>query len=149
MAPLGAVVTHKVRIINDYSFDVDAARGEKGGLNEDTQTQDVPKCLCADALPSLLNALTDLRIRFPHLRILLAKADVTDPFRDEGQGITAPSAELCYVVDDVLAADFRLTFGWAASPGYWGLMASAAEHAYPLGPHGHSGRTRPPSHHGR
>ena len=53
VAPLGAVVTHKVRIINDYSFDVDAARGEKGGLNKDTQTEDVPKCLCADALPSL------------------------------------------------------------------------------------------------
>ena len=31
VAPLGAVVTHKVRTINDYSFDVHAVRGEKGG----------------------------------------------------------------------------------------------------------------------
>ena len=34
------------------------------------------------------------------------------------------------MVDDVLVSDFRLTFGWAASPGYWGLMAAAAEHAH-------------------
>ena len=92
-----------------------------------TQTEDVPKYLCADALPSLWNALTDLQIRFPHLRILLAKADVTDAFRNvrvsphQGQNF-------CYVVEDMLATDFRLAFGWAASPGYWGLMASAAEH---------------------
>lgn len=33
VAPLGAVVTRKVRIINDYSLDVEAARGEKAGLN--------------------------------------------------------------------------------------------------------------------
>ena len=79
MAPLGAVVTHKVRIINDYSFNVDAARREKGGLTRDMQTEDVPKCLCGDALPS---ALTDLRLRFPHLRILLAEADATDAFRN-------------------------------------------------------------------
>ena len=81
VAPLGAVVTHKVKIINDCSFDVDAARGEKGGLNRDARTEDVPKCLCGNILPSLLNALTDLRLRFPHLGILLAKADVTAAFR--------------------------------------------------------------------
>ena len=62
VAPLGAVVTHKVRIINDYSFEAGAAR-RKGGLNRDTLTEEVPKCLCGDALPALLKALTDLRIR--------------------------------------------------------------------------------------
>ena len=65
MAPLGAVVTHKVKIINDYSFDVQAARGEKGGLNKDTHSEEVPKCLCGQAFPTLLQALTDLRERFP------------------------------------------------------------------------------------
>ena len=129
VAPLGAVVTHKVRIINDYSFEAGAARGEKGGLNRDTQTEEVPKCLCGDALPALLKALTDLRIRFPHSRILLAKADVTDAFRNVR---IAPhqAQNFCYVIDDVLVSDFRLTFGWAASPGYWGLMAAAVEHAH-------------------
>ena len=129
MAPLGAVVTHKVRIINDYSFDAGAARGKKRGLNRDTLTEDVPKCLWGDALPALLKALTDLRIRFSHLRILLAKADVTDVFRNVR---IAPhqAQNVCYVVDDVLVSDLRLTLGWAASPGYWALMAAAVEHAH-------------------
>ena len=128
VAPLGAVVTHKIRIINDYSFDVDAARGETGGLNRVTQTEDVPEGLCGDALPSLLT-LTDLRLRFPHLPILLAKADVPDAFRNVRVS-PHQTQNFCYVVDDVLVADFSLNFGWAVSPGYWGLMASAAEHAH-------------------
>ena len=31
-----------------------------------------------------------------------------------------------YMVDDVLAADVRLAFGWAGSPGHWGVMSEAA-----------------------
>ena len=109
-APLGAVVTHRVRIINDSSFDAGAARGENGGLNRDTLTEEVPKCLCGDALSALLKAQTDLRIRFPRLRILLAKADVTDAFRNVR---IAPhqAQSFCYVVDDVSVSDLRRTFG--------------------------------------
>ena len=129
VAPLSAVVTHTVRIINDYSFEAGAARGKKGGLNRDTLTEEVAKCLCGDALPALLNALKDLRTRFPHLRILLAKADVTDAFRNVR---IAPhqAQNFCYVVDDDLVSDFILTFGWAASPGYGDLMAAAVEHTH-------------------
>ena len=47
--------------------------GGKAGLQRDTLTEEVPKCLCGDALPEPFKALTDVRIRFPHLRILLAK----------------------------------------------------------------------------
>ena len=68
VAPLGAVVTHKVRIINDYYFGVQAARGEKRRLNKDTHTEEVPKRLCGQALPTILQALTNLRIRFPQKR---------------------------------------------------------------------------------
>ena len=101
------MVTHKVQIINDYSFETEAARGEEGGLNRDTLIEEVPKCLCDDALPAILKSLTDPRIRFPHLRILLAKADVTDVFRNVR---IAPhqAQNVCYVVDDVLVSDFRL-----------------------------------------
>ena len=35
VGPLGAVVTHKVRILNGYSLEAGAARGEKGGLDRD------------------------------------------------------------------------------------------------------------------
>ena len=89
----------------------------------------MPPCLCGEALPALLNVLTDLRIRFPNRRILLAKADVTEAFRNVR---VAPdqAQTFCYMVDDVLVADFRLTFGWAGSPGYWGVMSEAAAHSH-------------------
>ena len=117
IAPLRAVVTHKVRIINDYSFDPSTVRGEKGGLNRDAVSEEVPSCLCRVTLPALLNVLTDLRIRFPNRHILLAKADVTEAFRNVR--VAPDQAQFfCYIVDDVLVADFWLTFGWAGSPGH-------------------------------
>ena len=89
----------------------------------------MPPCLCGEGLPTLLNVLTDLRIRFPNRRILLAKADVTEAFRNVR---VAPdqAQTFCYMVDDVLAADFRLAFGWAGSPGHWGVMSEAAAHSH-------------------
>ena len=36
----------------------------------------------------------------------------------------------CYMIDDVLVADFRLTFGWAGSPGHWGGMSEDAAHSH-------------------
>ena len=36
--------------------------------------------------------------------------------------------KFCYVLDDLIVADLRLTFGWAGSPGFWGLLSSATEH---------------------
>ena len=74
VAPLGVMVTHKVRIINEYSFDPSTARGGKRGLNRDTVSEEVPPCLCGEVLPALINVFTDLRIRFPNRRILLARA---------------------------------------------------------------------------
>lgn len=48
IAPLGAVVGEKVRVINDYSFDLNVKRQEEG-VNRDTTTDEVPGCLCAEA----------------------------------------------------------------------------------------------------
>ena len=117
VAPLGASVTHKARIFNGHPFDPSTARGEKRSLKRDTVSEEVPPCLCVEALPTLLIVLTDLRIRFPNLRILLAKADVTDAFRNVR---VAPdqAQNVCCMVDDGLVANFRLTFGWASSPGH-------------------------------
>ena len=129
VASLGAVVTHKVRIINDYSFDPSTARGEKGGLNRDTVSEEVPPCLRGEILPTLLNVLTDLRIRLPSLPILLAKADVTDAFRNVR--VAPDQAQFCfYMADDVLVADFCLTFCWAGSPSHWRVMSEAAAHSH-------------------
>ena len=129
VAPLRAVVTHKVRVINDHSFDPSTAKGEKGGLNRDTVSEEVPPYLCGEALPTLLNVLIDLRMRFPNVRILLAKTDFTEAFRNVR---VAPDQAhfFCYMVDDVLVADVWLTFGWASSPGHWGVMSAAAAHSH-------------------
>ena len=64
VSPLAAVVTHKVRIINDLSFD-EQSREKKGGLNRDTDPDTVPQCLCALALPKFLAELVTLRKKFP------------------------------------------------------------------------------------
>ena len=74
ISPLAAVVTHKVWIINDLSFDVHS-REKKGGLNGDTDPDTVPQCLCAKALPKFLDELVTLRNKFPEKRILMTKAD--------------------------------------------------------------------------
>ncbi|CAB1106825.1 unnamed protein product [Ectocarpus sp. CCAP 1310/34] len=129
VAPLGAVPGKKVRIINDFSFDPSTSKGSKGGLNKDTIMSGVPRCLCGEALPAFLEELTSLRVRWPDKRILAAKADVTSAFRNVR--ISPDHAHyFCYVIGDVLVADLRLTFGWAASPGLWGELASAAEHSH-------------------
>ena len=128
VAPLGTVVTHKVRIINDYLVDPSRIRGEKGDLNCDTVSEE-PPYLGGEALPTLLNVSTNLRIRFPNLRILLAKADVKDAFRNVR---VAPdqAQTFCYVVDDLLVVGVWLIFGWAGSPSHWGVMSEAAVHSH-------------------
>ena len=71
--------------------------GRRGDWTE-TLTEEVPKCLCGDAPPALLKPLTDLRTGFLHLRILWAKTDVTDAFRNVR---IAPHQDqnLCHVVE--------------------------------------------------
>ena len=59
----------------------------------------------------------------------ISQGNVTEAFRN---GRLAPDQahNFCYMVDDVLVADFRLTFGWADSPGHWGVMSEAAAHSH-------------------
>ena len=128
VSPLATVVTHKVRVINDLSFEV-ANRAKKGGANGDTDPDAVPRCLCAEALPKFLAEIVRLRQKYPEKRILLSKTDVSDAFRnvrvDPDQ-----AHNFCYTVGDLIVIDFRLTFGWSGSPGFWGVLAAAAEHAH-------------------
>ena len=53
VSPLGAVITHKVRITNDFSFEV-RNRAKKGGLSGDTDPDIVPQRLCATTLRKFL-----------------------------------------------------------------------------------------------
>ena len=129
VTPLGAVLTSKVQIINDFSIDPKTARGTKGGLNRDTLTQDIPRCLSGEALPKLLAKIVRLRIKYPLKRILISKADVSDAFRNV-RIAREHANKFCYVLDDLVVTDLTLTFGWAGSPWFWGLLSSTAEHAH-------------------
>ena len=124
--PLGAVVTHKVRVINDLSFDL-FNRAKKRSLNAETDVSSVPPSLYAEALPEVLTELMSLRAANPMLRLLMATTDVNDAYRnvriDPNQ-----AHNFCYTVVDLVVVDFSRTFGWTGSPGNFGVMASAAEH---------------------
>ena len=120
VSPLGAVVTHKVRIINDFSFEAQS-KGTKGGLNADTDPDTVPQCLCAEAFPKFLTELVSLRKKCPNKRILMSKADVSDPFRNV-RGDPDKAHNFCYTVGELIVILFPLTFVWSVSPGFWGVI---------------------------
>ena len=85
VSPFAAVVKHKVRIINDLSFDAQG-RKKKGGFNKDTDPDTVPKCLGDLAPPKLLDELVSLRKKFTAKRILMSKADLSDSERSGRPG---------------------------------------------------------------
>ena len=70
-----------------------------------------------------------LRNKFPEKRILMSKADVSDAFRN--LGVDPDNAHnFCYTAGELVVIDFRLTLRWSGSPGFWGAMSAAAEHAH-------------------
>ena len=62
-------------------------------------------------------------------RIVLCRVDVKEAFR---QVLVDPvgASVFGYVTGGRVVMDLRLQFGWRNSPGYWGLLASALEHAH-------------------
>ena len=59
----------------------------------------------------------------------MSKAGVSGAFRNV-RGDPDQAHNLCYTVGDLVVIDFRLTFGWSGSPGFWGVMSAATEHAH-------------------
>ena len=61
-------------------------------------------------------------------RTLLCRVDVKNAFR---QVLVYPAGAPAfdYMFGDRVVVDLRLQFGWRNSPGFWGLMACALEHA--------------------
>ena len=104
-------------------------REKKRGLNGDTDPDIAPHCLCREALPKFLDELVTLRKKFPEKRILMSKADVSDAFRNVPVD-PDKAHNFCYAVEELAVIDFRLTFGWSGSTGFWGVMSAAAAHAH-------------------
>ena len=59
----------------------------------------------------------------------MSKPDVSDAFR-EVRIDPDEAHDFCYTVGELVVIDFRLTFGWSGSHGFWGVMSAAAEHAH-------------------
>ena len=83
----------------------------------------------AEALPKFLTELVSLRRKYPDQRILMRKADVSDAFRNVRLD-PDEAHNFCYTVGELVVIDFRLTFGWSGSLGFWGVMSAAAENAH-------------------
>ena len=43
----------------------------------------------------------------------------------ERPGRPGENAHFCFAVGELVVIDFRLTFGWSGSPGFWGVMSAA------------------------
>ena len=81
------------------------------------------------SVPKYLDDLVPLRKKIHGETIVMSKADMPDAFRnvpvDPDQ-----AHNFWYTVGDLVVINFRLTFGWSGSPGFWGVMSAAAEHAH-------------------
>ena len=111
VSPPAAVVTQKVRIINDHTFDVQS-RETKRGLHGDTDPYTVPQCQCAEALPKFLDELATLRKKFRKKRIPMSKANVSGTFRNVRVD-PDKARNFWYTVGELVVIDFRCTFGWS------------------------------------
>ena len=103
--------------------------GKKVGFNGDTDPDTVPQCLYAHALPKFLDELVALRKKLSVERILMSKGDVAGAFRNV-RVEPDQAHNFRYTVGDLDVIEFRLTFGWSGSPGFWGVMSAAAEHTH-------------------
>lgn len=67
-----------------------------------------------------------VKVKLPDKHIVTSKTDVSDAFRNVRMA-TEHALKICYAIHEMMAADMRLTVGWAGSPGFWGITSSAAE----------------------
>ena len=106
------------------------ARGVGTSVNGDTDFDSAPPSELGHVLREVLLPVMFLRQTLgSSARILLCRVDVDDVFR---RVLVDPAGAPAfgYVFGDRAVVDLRLQFGWRNSPGFWGLMASALEHAH-------------------
>lgn len=130
VSPLGVVEERKKqRVIHDLSFQVDSKAVGEEPVNRSTYFSEVPECEMASVMRELLVRFLGLRKKYPDTRILIQKMDVCSAFRKIPVD-PAGAPAFGYVLEDVLVVDMRLQFGWRGSSGWFGVVASAIEHAH-------------------
>ena len=126
ISPLSVVLEPKFRIIHDLTF---ARAGGRTIVNGDTDFDSVTPSELGHVVREVLLRVMVLRKTYGgSARILLCRVDVKDVFR-RVLADPAGAPAFGYVFVDRVVVDLRLKFGWCNSPGFWGLMASALEHA--------------------
>ena len=126
-SPLSVVLEPKFRNIHNLTF---ARAGGRTSVNGDTDFDFAPPSELGHVLREVLLGVMFLRqTHGSNARILLCRVDVKDAFR---QVLVDPTGApvFGYVFGDRVVVDLRLQFGSRNSPGFWGLMASALEHAH-------------------
>ena len=127
ISPLRVVLEPKFPIIHDLSF---ARAGGRTSINGDTDFDSAPPSELGHVVHDILLRVMFLRqTHGSSARILLCRVDVKDAFRQASVD-PAGAPAFGYVFGDRVVVDLRLQFGWRNSPGFWGLMASALEHAH-------------------
>ena len=117
----------KFRIIHDLTY---ARAGVHASVNDDIDFSSAPCGELVHVLRDVLLLVLSLRkMHSPVARIVLCRVDVKDAFRQVlVDPVRAPVFR--YAMGEYVVVDLRLLFRWRKSPGFWGLMASAPEHAH-------------------
>ena len=129
VSPVGVVEEReKIRIIHDMTFEHRDGHGG-GSVNATTDWDEIPACALAGVMREVLQRILGLRAKFGgRARILIQKMDVKNAFRQipvDPDG----AAAFGYVLGRYLFVDLRLQFGWRGSPGWWGVVSAAMQHA--------------------
>ena len=127
ISPLSVVLEPKFRIIHDLTF---ARAGGRTSVNGDTDFDSAPPSELGYVLREVLPRVMLLRqTHGSSARILLCRVDVKYVFR-RVLVYPAGAPAFGYVFENGVVVDLRLQFWWRNSPGFWGLMACALEHAH-------------------
>ena len=127
VSPLAVVLKPKFRILHDLTF---ARAGGHSSVNDVTDFSSAPSCELGHVLRDVLLRVLVLRqIHGATARIVLCHVDEKYAFR---QVLVDPvgAPVFGYAMGGYVVVDLRSQFGWRNSPRFWGLMASALEHAH-------------------
>lgn len=98
-------------------------------VNATTDWDKIPKCALSGVLDDVMLWILRLRSKLEPLRcILVQKMGVKSAFRQVGVD-PAGAANFGSIFRNFVVIDLRLQFRWRDSPGWSGLLGSAAEHA--------------------
>lgn len=99
-------------------------------MNDDTDVSVTLQCQLAHVGPDVLARICGLRRKFgPGMPVHISKMDVKDAFQQVPVLLEQVPVFSHDTIRQWLLLDIRLPFGWRSSPGWWGAVAGAIQHA--------------------